>query len=497
MAILSPALVVAMCVMFVLTRLHSHFYIFEHPLLFGLKYCIEPDKNDLAAIAEATNKGLQPGKKKGRQSSSTSKSTKITVTALPVRRAKIDHAFFPSEAEFPHHRELAHVTGIVCGYLAAFLFEDTMGCFFPGLLSNRRSVYVALFAVGFAVYEALKISISLTSKRVVIALAGASWIVALFGVSAGDFSNFIKFDKAFTALSEEVTIVLRDVMDFEPEKVELYATSMTVFVRILVTVVAALIAASTAVPARRFSRIDYDLNLQYRMDEADRRNDPYALGPPTPLTMMRIALDYVVPLGTAFLWAVSPRDEDFYSGWRLIGILLCVAVRFGMARIRIQGYLDGAIDAYRRFWAEKSVNGVVEAGRNCSFQVMGTSFYVMLITMAYVAPALSPLIFALVAKHDGGFRPGFCRSGLLDNDRLTDTFYREIGGFLAWWSLASYATFATVSLLSEFLVDFIDPTGRDRRGKLPVATSSSEKRREKRLLQERIMRNRLRPASTT
>lgn len=496
MAVLSPALVVAMCVMFVLTRLHSHFYIFEHPLLFGLKYCVQPDKNDLAAITEATNKGSQTGKKKGRQLSSTSKTSKITVTALPVRRGKINQAFFPAEAEFPHHRALAHVTGIVSGYLAAFLFEDIMGCLFPGLLSNRRSFYVAFFAIGYAVYEAIKISIGLTSLRFVVALAGASWIVALFIVSAGDFNHFIKFDKAFAALSNEVTIIFREVIDLEPEKSVRYATITSLVVRILVTIVAALIAASTAVPARRFSRIDYDLNLQYRMDEADRRNDPYALAPPTPRTMMHIALDYVAPLAIAFLWAVGPRDDDSYSGWRLIGILLSVAVRFSMARIRIQGYLDGAIDAYRRFWTEKSVNGVIEAGRNCSFQVMGTSFYVMLITMAYVAPSLLPLVFALVAKHDGGFRPGFCRGDLLEDERLMNTFFREIGGFFAWWSLASYAAFGTISLLTEFLVDFVDPTGRERRGKLPVATSSSEKRRERRLLQERMMRHHLRPAST-
>ncbi|KAI0562004.1 Transmembrane protein 161A/B [Gracilaria domingensis] len=491
MAILSPALVVAMCVMFILTRLHSHFYIFEHPLLFGIKYCVEPEKTHLEAIAQAVNKGSQPAKKKGKQSSAGSK---ITVSALPVRRGKITAAFFPTESEFPHHRELAHITGILCGYLAAFLFEDVVGCFFPNLLANKRSVYVAFFAIAFSLYELYVISTSLTSRRAMIALTAASWMVSIFILSAGDFQHFIKFDKAFASLRSEVEALLVDRVGLDFSKAHGYARNAAIGARVFVSAFAALIAASSAVPARRFSRIDYDLNLQYRMDIAEHQNDPYSLGPPTPLTMIRIALDYAVPLLTAFLWAVTPRDEDTYSGWRIMALLLCVVIRMSMARIRLQGYLDGAIDAYRRFWTEKSVNGVLEAGRQCSFQVIGTSFYLMLITVAYIAPSVITLLLALVAKHDGGLRMSFCRPMEVAHGMQLDTFFHEVAGFLAWWSMASYALFASLSILSEFLIDFVDPSGRDRRKKLPTATSSSERRREKRLVQERIMRNRLKPA---
>ncbi|CAN8064966.1 unnamed protein product [Agarophyton chilense] len=493
MAILSPALVVAMCVMFILTRLHSHFYIFERPLLFGLKYCVEPENAHLEAIAQAGAKSSQPGKKKSRQSSAASK-TKLTASALPVRRGKISETFFPTESEFPHHRELAHITGIVCGYLAAFLFEDVVGCFFPALLANKRSVYVAVFAVCFALYELLLISTSLTSRKAMIALTAASWIVSIFLVSGGDYRNFVKFDKAFQALQSEAHSVLTGRFGVDVNKAQTYARNIAICARVLISTIAALIAASSAVPARRFSRIDYDLNLQYRMDISEHQTDPYSLGPVTSLTMVRIALDYTLPLLFAFLWTVVPRDEDMYSSWRILSLLVCVIAKGTMARIRIQGYLDGAIDAYRRFWTEKPVNGVAEAGRSCSFQVIGTSFYLILITVAYIGPPVITLLLTLVAKHDGGFRMPFCRPRGVDQGLQLETFFREIAGFLAWWSVASYALFGSMSILSEFIIDVIDPSGRDRRKKLPSASSASERRREKRLVQERMMKGRLQPA---
>lgn len=492
MAVLSPALVVAMCVMFVLTRLHRHYYIFEQPFLFGLKYCLEPDRAQLAAIAKAssTSKTGSSGnatKKKGKQSNS---KPKITVAALAVRRGKLDESFFPENADFPHHRELDHLMAICCGYLAAYLFEDILSCFYPNLFANRRSIYVALFGVGFATFQAWKISVTLTSMRMMLMVLGAAWLIALFVLSAGDYTNFIKFDQAFSALKTTVTDILGDKFGMEEAIASKYAWRVAMFSRLLVASAAAFIAASSAVPARRFSKLDYGLHLQYRQDDATMQEDPYTLGRPTAFTMLKIALDYVLPFLTAFLWTVSPRGTESYGAWRILSLISCVVVRFASLRMRLQAYLDGAIDAYRKFWVEKTASNTMEAGRMTSFQVIGTSYYLIMIAMAYVAPACMPLLFALVAKLDGGICSGLCPTKTNEMTHSFELFAREVAGFLSWWTLTSYTAFATMSLIVEFLLDIIDPGARDQGGKLPVPTSSSEKRRQKRMMQEQMMRSR-------
>lgn len=492
MAVLSPALVVAMCVMFVLTRLHRHYYIFEHPFLFGLNYCLEPLKTDIENIMNASSASkpaqtAQAGKKKSKNKSAPLPSKpKISAASLTIRRSSLNEQFFSTEAEFPHHREFDHLMAISCGYLAAYAFEEAMSCFFPTLLANKRSAYVAVFGVGFAVLEALRISVSMTSRRILLMLGGIAWLIAMFLISAGDFANFVRFDEAFAGLGQFVILVLSTRLNVDEGQAAGYARTVTVVARFLVAALAALISASVAVPARHFSKHDYGLHNEYREDEDAHQDDPYYLGRPTPFTMLKIAMDYVIPAVTVFLWFVSPRDDGPYGGWRLLAFLFAVFFRFANLRIRLQMYLDGAIDGYRNFWTEKANSNAMVAGRQTTMHVISNSYFLLTIVVSYVAPALIPLLLTLVAKLDGAVDFGICRVASKAAPQGNEIFAREVAAFLAWWCIASYVGFACMSVAYEAIADVLDPSGRDRRRmKLPPATTSSEKRRQKRMMRQR------------
>lgn len=493
MSVFSPALVVAMCVMFVLTRLHRHYYIFEHPFLFGLIYCLQPAGDQLEAIMKASSSAqpsqpAQSGKKRGKpipaKPSAATPKTKLSAASLSVRRNLLTETFFSSEAEFPHHRELDHLMAICCGYFAAHAFEETVGCFYPHLLANKRSAYVAVFGVGFAIVESLRISVGMTSVRIMLILGGMAWLVALFLISGGDFVSFIRFDEAFAGLGQFVISTLTGPLMLDETTANVYAGRAAMMGRLFVATVAALISASVAAPARYFSKLDYELHLEYREEEHIHRDDPYYLGRPTAFTMLKIALDYVVPALALFMWCVSPRGTGPYGAWRIMVLLACVYVRFATLRIRLQAYLDGAVDGYRSFWAEKSVSNAEEAGRRTTIQVIRNSFYLIMITMVYVSPAVISLLLACVAKLDGAVSMGICPVGSSKVVQPNEIFAREVAAFLSWWCIASYLSFACISIAYEAVVNTIDPAARDRRVKLPPASSSSERRKQKRMMRQ-------------
>lgn len=493
MGVLSPALVIALCVMFVLTRLHRHYYIFEHPFLFGLIYCLEPAGDQLEAIMKASSsaKSSQPaqgGKKTGKaipaKPSASTPKTKLSAASLSVRRNVLRETFFSSEAEFPHHRELDHLMAICCGYFAAYTFEETVGCFYPDLLVNKRSAYVAMFGVGFAIVESLRISVGMTSVRIMLILGGMAWLVALFIISGGDFVSFVRFDEAFAGLGQFAVSILTGRLSVDEKTANIYAGRAAMAGRLFVATVAALISASVAAPARYFSKLDYDIHQEYREEEHIHRDDPYYLGRPTAFTVLKIALDYVVSSLAVFMWCVSPRGTGPYGGWRIIALIACVYVRFATLRIRLQAYLDGAIDGYRSFWAEKSVSNAMEAGRRTTIQVIRNSFYLIMITMVYVGPAVIPLLLASMAKLDGAVNMGICPVVSSKVIQPSEIFAREVAAFLSWWCIASYVSFAFISIGYEAVVNLIDPGARDRRLKLPPASSSSERRKQKRMMRQ-------------
>lgn len=491
MALFSPALVVAMCVMFVLTRLHRHYYIFEHPLLFGLKYCLEPLKDDIdkmmkkSSSSETTAQASNSGNKKKKNPQAASKN-KSSSPSLTIRRSKLNELFFSTESEFPHHRELDHLMAIFCGYFAAFLFEGTCTCFFPGLLSNRRSLYVGIVGIGFSIWEALRISKSMTSGRTLLMLGGITWLIAMFITSAGDYHSFVRFDEAFSDFRQYVIFFLNKHLQFDEKKAASYARIGTVLARFFVATVAALISTSVAVPARHFSKLDYVMHQEYCEDEQALQGDPYYLGRPSVRAMFIIAMDYVIPTVTVCLWCIRPRGKGSYGGWRLSVLLLCVLIRIFNIRIRLQMYLDAAIDGYRSFWKDKASSNARAAGKQTAVHVISNSYFLLTITMAYVAPTIMLLVLILMAKLDGGVNLGICPKPSTSVILSNEIFAREIAGFLAWWCIASLVTFSIISVSYEALADVLDASGRDRRRmKLPPVTTSSERRKQKRLMREK------------
>lgn len=401
-----------------------------------------------------------------------------------MRRAKVGAAFFSSEAEFPHHKQLDQLMTLCCGYLAAYAFEVAVGCFYPKLLTNSRSAYVAVFGVAFAVVEALKISLGMASGRVLLVLAGIAWMVASFLIMGGDFTNFVHFDQAFGGLMQSVSALLSERFTYDEAAALLLARRLAIGARLFVALVASLLSTSLAAPARYFSRLDYGLYREYREDEMDHQDDPYYLGKPNPFTILKVALDYVVSAVVVFLWCVNPRKDGRFGSWRLFALMVCVFVRFVSMRIRLQSYLDSAIDAYRSFWAEKSITNAVEAGKRTSVKVISNSYFLALVTMAYVVPMIIPLMLLFVTKLDGAVQLGICPAFALREQPPITVFMREITAFLAWWSIASYTLFAAVSLCYESVAHILDPGMRERGMKLPPPSSSSERRRQKRMMRQ-------------
>lgn len=493
MAVLSPALVIAMCVMFILTRLHRHYYIFENPFLFGLIYCLEPDREEVEAIMRSSStskpsQSSQSNKTKGKQPTARASvqppKAKYSATSLTVRRNVLNETFFSEEAEFPHHRQFDHLMAICCGYFAAYAFEETVGCFYPSLLANKRSAYVAILGVGFALFEAIRISVGMTSVRIMCSLGVLAGLAALSVISAGNFSSFVRFDEAFESLGEVVTSVLRTRLKINVASADIWAKRIAMVGRFFVAIVAGLISASAAAPARYFSKLDYEMHYEYREDERDRRDDPYYLGRPTASTMFMVALDYVVPFLTVFLWCVSPRERGAFGQWRIVLLLGCVFCRIINLRLRLQAYLDGAIDGYRSFWTTKASLTLQQATQSTSVQVLRNSFYLMMITVLYISPAAVPFLLACVAKLDGGVRMGICPVSSVVTVQAGDIFAREVAGFLSWWCVASYLLFAVMSVSYDYVMDVMDPSARERRMKVPPPVSSSERRKQRRMMRQ-------------
>lgn len=373
---------------------------------------------------------------------------------------------------------------VACGYLMAYAFEEALGCFYPRLLANSRSAYVALLAVAFAVVESSRISVGMVPAKAMLVIAGLAWIVSASLILGGDYAGFVRFDHAFDALRMAMVEMLMKRLGFENADAERYAKGWALLARLLVALVASLLSMCVAAPARYFSKLDFGLYCDYQEDVQDHRDDPYYLGKPTPWTMLKITVDYVGAAAVVFLWCVSPRLDGGFGSWRLLALMACSFWKFLTMRIRLQSYLDGAVDAYRGFWAERMATNDAEAGRRTSVMVISNSYYLILITMAYVAPTLIPLLLLFVAKLDGGVSIGLCPVKSELEISPMGVFAREVISFLAWWGTASYVMFASASVCYEFVAKTLDPGARDRGMRAPPASSSSERRRQKRMMRQ-------------
>ena len=59
----------------------------------------------------------------------------------------------------------------------------------------------------------------------------------------------------------------------------------------VLSVVAAFIVATTAAPAHRFSRVDFEIHLQYKIDKSVQTGDPYYIARPSAFAILVLSLD--------------------------------------------------------------------------------------------------------------------------------------------------------------------------------------------------------------
>lgn len=500
-----------MSVMFILTRLHQHFHIFEVAIFFGLKYCIQPDrqllerfssnnssqpsssssstptvvKRDTLTMAAAAGASIGPG-------GATSSKHKLTVAALPVRRAKITPLFFSADSDFPYHDSVHHVLCLCCGYLAALLFESFLSCRFPHFLINTRSFYVAFFTIGYVVTLAWRISIFLSSLRVMLLFGAFSALVTLVLLSLGDRSPVFRSATAFDALYHALFIFLRARVHLEALGAARVASRIVSVMRIIFPALVAVCVTAIVVPARRFSMLDFRLRSEYLADKRDVAEDPYALPPPTLLTMLHLTGDYAAVLLCVVAFVLSgmertPHALHAVSMTRALFIVTAVLLHLSLLRLRLQAYLDGAIDAFRRFWRLRVTMSVSDALTIATRNVVSTTYYLPMLCMAYLMSVIPPLLFVSVGLfngHGGMHRLAVCRPAPVYILHPVRVFIGEVAPFMAWFLVAAYVVFASLSFCTEVLFHAAGLSEEGRPVKLPTSNSASERRRLKRLHQQ-------------
>lgn len=500
MAIFSPALVVATAVLFVFTRIHDHMFIFEVPLFFGLYYCMKPEAKALdkttntssSSSTSSTGTSIMPS---SGSSSSVPLKGKLTMSSLPLRRQEIGPTFFASQAELPYLRALHHMLSLFCAYVAAAAFEGFMSCRFPTVLLNKRSIYVALFTTGYALTYLWRLSLFLSSVRVMLLFTALSALLTLFVFSAGDVVAVVRTDSAFAALRQAVYIIMRARLRLPHEISLTYAGRVTAVARVLVIALASALAAAVVVPARRFSMLDYRVRQHFMSTDDNHPTtgsslavDPYALPPPTTITVGRIAADYAIPMLSVTWLAMTPRSVAVspMDSWRLLMLLCAVCVRAAQARLRLQSYLDGAVDAYRRFWRDRTAMPSTDAAHAAVRTVLGTTFYLPMLGISYTAPLVIPVLLLGIAMLDGdvGTRLPFCKA--LPHGPLfpAGIFVVEIASFLAWLIIMSYLLFSALSFATEVAFEAAGFASTPKPPKLTTTPTASQRRRQKRFMQQ-------------
>lgn len=465
MALLSPALVVAMSVMFILTRLHHHFYIFERPLLFGLYYILEPDPSHLQALDRLTSSISSTASSTSTSTSTSATSSKIsklrpTAATLPLRITKLSAGFFPPDPQ-PYHREFSHLLSLLLATLAAAIFEAVLAFLFPHLLANSRAQHLAVFTLCYTLFHLAQISISLASARILLTLATMAAIPSALLVLSPSAAPLTHFAPSSANLRAVALHFFVHVLQFPSTTAASLATRLVIMLRLALAAIAAMFVACVAVPARRVSLLDVRLRTRLLADVTDEQvQEPYEPEPPSRMAAFIIAVEYAIGIATTLL----PIVADMSRASRVILPILWVIVRLLAARSRMQAFLYEAVSAYRAFWPDRSTRGTTVAGATARKTVHGTTHFVFLVAVAYVGPAVGVAVIAAVAPKQG--------------------FVGEAATFLAWAGVAAYTLFAVLSVAVEALAKVADDAP-ERKSKVPVPSSGSERRRERRMMLRR------------
>lgn len=448
MAIFSPALVIAMSVMFILTQLHRYVFLFEVPLFFGLKYCLSPNQRLLEQVINS------PGKP--------------NLSVLPARRVKLDQSFFAFNLNLPYYRDVHYILCLSVAYIIASLFEFFVSCRFPAILLTTRSSYVAIFTIAYTTTQLWSISIFLSSTRAMLIIAALSTLAILVLLSLADPQV------AFSALHQAIYLMLRSRIELSESQAEVWATRLSFMFRIVTVGFIAMSAASVIVPSRRFSLLDYRLRKDYLQEQVNESRtdsticaggDAYSLPPPTIRSMISVVMDYIGPVVcTAFAAAAVSGSYHRPQPIPLKAALLLaipVIIRFVTMRLRLQVFLDGTLDAFRRFSTMRATDANV-AVRNLLQTVSGTVHYLPMIATAYVGPPIMITILLLMSIVDGdvgavgsmGRAGRLCQNVTAEGPALPlSIFIGRMAGFAAWVITAMYAAFSMLSFAVEVAME--------------------------------------------
>lgn len=476
MAIFSPALVISMSVMFIITRIHGYVFLFEIPLFFGLKYCQCPSYR----LMEQLN----------------SSSAKSSVAILPARRVKLGQGFFAVNMDLPYYRDIHYILCLSLAYIVAAAFEIFLSCKYPSMLVTTRSSFVAFFVVAYTTVQLWRISLFLSSKRVMLLISALSMLIVLVLLSLAEPQE------AFSALHQAFFIMLRSRVGLSISDSELWSVRLSFVFRAFSVVSIAAVAASVIVPSRRFSLLDHRLHREFLQQESITVNqgddavhvggDAYSLPPPTLRTIFIIAVDYI---GTAVLliFAAASVAGTYARPLPLpfspvVLLSVTVIVRLATTRLRLQAFLDGALDAFRRYSSTRPKD-FNNAAQLLIQTVNGTVQYLAMIATAFVGPSVIVLILLIVTTVDGevgsvgSFSRGgrFCQSMLVQGPTLPfGIFIGRIAGFGAWIVSVLYVAFAMFSFAVEVAFEGFSAgrlSAKNRaRARVPEPTASQRRK---------------------
>lgn len=480
MAVLSPGTVVSLITLFFINRIGQKMLVYENIFLIGLKYCLEPTPADLSSAAAHANASLptasaaaapsskKPSKTKPKPKTKTQKPSRED---LPVVRNGLGPNLFVGEPVLPKCAEFETLLGMASSFVVAYAVEEAVMCAVPGAtdafgVSQTHWFGALIFIV--STYEMLSLTVLLASGALTACLVAVGAVVALGAIANGD--GIFRFAAAFAALgawARSVHVVKLGLGDSSGGgDADFYAGLVVAIAKVATGVVAGVLFASTAVPARRFAALDFDLYRRYRRDEDAERDDVYALPKPRHWLMLALGVDHFLAL--AVLLAAAGRTGDGTGDARLaVGFAAVVALRLLLVRTRLQSYLDGAITHFRNFWVEErsSKDGEVEAGSRLRTNVVLTYYYICQIGCLVTFGPVVGLMLAMIAKRSGGLDLGvtckFVVGDLFERKPApevapvsVEVWARETFLFLACVYFASYAFFSMMSFVIDAIFEW-------------------------------------------
>lgn len=303
---------------------------------------------------------------------------------------------------------------------------------------------------------------SMTSRAITGILLCIGTVLALALIANGDSSSFFMLDSAFANINAWAQHVHVERLSLDATTAPQYAHTITTIARVGTALMAGLLFTSTAVPARRFSSLDYELRNRYVRDDDESNADVYALPKPSQFLMAMLALDYLLPiLALATFLFGRPTDAlEPFDPYRICYFAGAVSLRICLTRVRLQAYLDTGVTQFRNFWLERrsSPGGDLEAGQRLRTRVVTVYYYISTLGSLYTFGPVVGLMLSLIAKRSGGLSLGICNDPASAVERMSLTVAaREIFSFLAWYYFAAYTAFSTMSFGFDALVEWADP----------------------------------------